>query len=68
MMTVVSTSAAKARGFPAMDDDGLCNPYVVVTLAGHAGITREATVGDAQIASKTCACVLLLAQEECRAG
>ena len=32
----------QARGFPAMDDDGLCNPYVVVTLAGYAGVTREA--------------------------
>ena len=32
----------QARGLPAMDDDGLCNPYAVVTLQGYAGRTRVA--------------------------
>ena len=30
----------QARDLPAMDEDGLCNPYTVVTLAGYAGLTR----------------------------
>ena len=31
----------QARHLPAMDADGLCNAYVVVTCAGHAGHTRN---------------------------
>ena len=34
------THVYQARQLPAMDEDGLCNPYVVVTLAGFAGHTR----------------------------
>lgn len=30
----------QARDLPSMDEDGMCNPYVVVTLAGFAGHTR----------------------------
>jgi hypothetical protein len=30
----------QAESLPSMDEDGLCNPYVVVTLDGYAGHTR----------------------------
>ena len=32
----------QAARLPAMDEDGLCNPYTVVTLAGYAGQSRVA--------------------------
>jgi hypothetical protein len=37
-----SVSAVQARNLPSMDEDGLANPYTVVTLQGFAGHTRVA--------------------------